>query len=459
MATPEEFLDETREQGLRELEDFLRIPSISSQPERADDVRRAAGHLAEQYERIGLQNAEVIETAGHPVVYADWLKAPGKPTVLLYGHYDVQPVDPVDLWTSPPFEPKRKDGLLLGRGSSDDKGQIALHWQAINAWLSTTGELPLNLKVIAEGEEEIGRPNFDAFVRAEKDRLKADYCVISDTAMVAKGFPAITYALRGLVYFELRVEGANVDLHSGNLGGIAPNPAQALAEILVRLKDPAGHVLVPGFYDGVRPLSEDERRQFARLPFDEAEVKRTYGLRALYGEAGFTPTERNWARPTLDVNGIWGGYQGPGKKTIIPAWAAAKFSCRLVPDQDPKAVAQALRRSLEEGPPQTVRVSLTELRGHRDPWITPVDQPLVGAGQRALRRVYGQDPALIRAGGSIGAVEVMGRLLEAPCLLVGFVLPDSFAHAPNERLDLDSFYLGRKAALHLWEEIASIGVP
>jgi acetylornithine deacetylase/succinyl-diaminopimelate desuccinylase-like protein len=459
VATPEQFLEATREQGLRELDDFLRIPSISSQPERAADVRRAAGHLAEQYQRIGLENAEVIETAGHPVVYADWLRAPGKPTVLLYGHYDVQPVDPLDLWSSPPFEPRRQDGLLFGRGSSDDKGQIAMHWQAIAAWLSTTGELPLNLKVIAEGEEEIGSPNFEAFVRANRDRLKTDYCVISDTSIVAKGFPAITYALRGLIYFELRVEAANTDLHSGNLGGIAPNPAQALAEILVRLKDAAGHILVPGFYDGVRPLSDDERRQFARVPFDEAAIKRTYGLQALHGEAGFTPTERNWARPTLDVNGIWGGYQGRGVKTIIPAWAATKFSCRLVPDQDPKAVSEALRRYIEEVAPNTVRVSLTELSGHGDPWITPVDHPLVRAGQKALHQVYGTEPALIRNGGSIGAVDVMGRLLEAPCLLVGFVLPDSFAHAPNERLDLDSFYLGRRAALHLWDEISAIGVP
>ena len=457
MPTPEEFLEQTREQGLKELEDFLRIPSISSQPEHADDVRRAAGHLAEQYERIGMENAEVIETEGHPVVYADWLKAPGKPTVLLYGHYDVQPVDPLDLWKSPPFEPIQQDGQLLGRGASDDKGQIALHWQAIQAWLNTTGELPLNLKVIAEGEEEIASPHFEAFVEANAERLRTTYCVVSDTSMVAKGFPAITYALRGLVYFELRVEAATTDMHSGLLGGMAPNPAQALAEILVRLKEPAGHVLVPGFYDGVRPLSEEERRQFARVPFDEAALKKTYGLTALHGEPGFTPTERNWARPTLEVNGIWGGYQGPGAKTIIPAWAAAKISCRLVPDQDPKAVAQALREYIDEVAPKTVRVSVAELSGHGDPWITPIDHPLIQAAGRALSRVYGKEPALIRSGGSIGAVEVMARRLRAPCLLVGFVLPDSLAHAPNERLDLDSFHLGKKAALHLWEEIAKIG--
>jgi len=457
MATPEEFLEQTREQGLKELEDFLRIPSISSQPEHAKDVRRAAGHLAEQYERVGLENAAVIETGGHPVVYADWLKAPDKPTVLLYGHYDVQPVDPLDLWKSPPFEPTQQDGLLLARGASDDKGQIALHWQAIHAWLSTTGELPLNLKVIAEGEEEIASPHFEAFVEANAELLRTTYCVVSDTSMVAKGFPAITYALRGLVYFELRVEAASTDMHSGLLGGVAPNPAQALAEILVRLKDSAGHVLVPGFYDGVRPLSEDERRQFARVPFDEAALKKTYGLTALHGEPGFTPTERNWARPTLEVNGIWGGYQGPGAKTIIPAWAAAKISCRLVPDQDPKAVAQALREYIDDVAPKTVRVSLTELSGHGDPWITPIDHPLIQAAGRALSRVYGKEPALIRSGGSIGAVEVMARRLRAPCLLVGFVLPDSLAHAPNERLDLDSFHLGKKAALHLWEEIAKIG--
>jgi acetylornithine deacetylase/succinyl-diaminopimelate desuccinylase-like protein len=456
MPTPEEFLDETREQGLRELEEFLRIPSISSQPDHADDVRRAAGHLAEQYERIGLQNAEVIDTAGHPVVYADWLNAPGKPTVLLYGHYDVQPVDPLDLWKSPPFEPIRQDGQLLGRGSSDDKGQIALHWQAMHAWLSTTGELPLNIKVIAEGEEEIASLHFEEFVRANRDRLKADYCVISDTTMVAKGFPAITYALRGLIYFELRVEVSTVDMHSGLLGGMAPNPAQALAEILTGLKDSAGHILVPGFYDGVRPLSEEEHRQFGRVPFDETALKQTYGLVALHGEPGFTPTERNWARPTLEVNGIWGGYQGPGAKTIIPAWAAAKISCRLVPDQDPKAVAAALRDYIDETRPKTVRLTLNEVEGQSDPWIMPVDHPLIHAGRRALRRVYGKDPALIRSGGSIGAVEVMSRLLDAPALLVGFVLPDCFAHAPNERLDLDSFYAGRRAAVHLWKEIAGI---
>ena len=459
MASPEEFLENTREPGLTELEDFLRIPSISSQPDRADDVRRAAAHLAEQYERIGLQNAEVIETAGHPAVYADWLKAPGKPTVVLYGHYDVQPVDPLELWTSPPFEPIRQDGLLLGRGSSDDKGQIALHWQAINALLKTTGELPLNLKVIAEGEEEIGSPHFEEFVNANADRLRTDYAVVSDTAMAGKGFPAITYGLRGLVYFELRVEAATVDMHSGLLGGIAPNPAQALAEILLRLKDSAGHILVPGFYDGVRSISDEERRQFARVPVDEAKLKSTYGLRALHGEAGFSPTERNWARPTLDVNGIWGGYQGPGSKTIIPAWAAAKISCRLVPDQDPKAIAQALHDYIDAVSPKTVRVSLTDLGGHAEPWITPVDHPLIQAARRALTHAYGKDPALVRSGGSIGAVDVMRRRLTPYCLLVGFVLPDSFAHAPNERLDLDSFYLGRQAAVHLWSEIAAIGAP
>jgi acetylornithine deacetylase/succinyl-diaminopimelate desuccinylase-like protein len=456
VTAPEEFLEDTREEGLKELEDFIRIPSISSQPERAEDVRRAAAHLADQYQRIGLDNAEVMDTGGHPVVYADWLKAPGKPTVLLYGHYDVQPVDPLELWTSPPFEPIRVDGLLLGRGSSDDKGQIALHWQAIAALLKTTGELPLNLKVIAEGEEEIASPNFEAFVKANRDRLAADYCVISDTSMVAKGFPAITYGLRGLVYFELKVEAASMDMHSGLMGGIAPNPAQALAEILTQLKDTAGHVLVPGFYDGVRPLSEEERRQFARVPFREAEIKETYGLHALHGEAGFSPTERNWARPTLEINGIWGGYQGPGAKTIIPAWAAAKISCRLVPDQDPRSVAAALRAYIGEIRPKTVRVSLTELEGHGEPWIMPLEHPLVRAARRALHDAYGQEPALIRSGGSIGAVDIMAKQLNAPCLLVGFVLPDSFAHAPNERLDLDSFYAGRKAVVRLWEEIAAI---
>ena len=459
MADATQFLEQTREQGLKELEAFLRIPSISSQPDRAEDVRRAAGHLVEQYQAIGLENAEVLETEGHPVVYADWLRAPGRPTVLLYGHYDVQPVDPLDLWESPPFEPRQQDGQLFGRGSSDDKGQIAIHWQAIQALLAATGELPLNLKVIAEGEEEIGSPHFEAFVEANRDRLKADYCVVSDTAMAASGLPAITYGLRGLVYFELTVESSNTDLHSGSFGGIAPNPVQALAEILTRLKDSNGRILVPGFYDGVRPLTEEERRQFRRVPFDEQEMKDLYRLEALHGEPGFTPAERGWARPTFEVNGIWGGYQGPGTKTIIPAWAKAKISCRLVPDQDAAAVSQAIRQYIEEIKPNTVRVDLKELSGFGDPWITPTDHPLIQAAARALTSVYGKEPALIRTGGSIGAVEAMSRHLQTPCLLVGFVLPDCFAHAPNERLDLDSFYLGRRAAVQLWEEIARIGAP
>jgi acetylornithine deacetylase/succinyl-diaminopimelate desuccinylase-like protein len=454
MASPEEYLEHTREQGLQELVEFLRIPSISSQPDRAQDVRRAAEHLRQRYERVGLEHAEVITTAGHPVVYADWLHAPGKPTVLLYGHYDVQPVDPLDLWTSPPFEPIVKDGLLLGRGASDDKGQIALHWQAIDALLRTRGALPLNLKVIAEGEEEIGSEHFADFVRRERDRLRTDYVVVSDTDMAKKGMPAITYGLRGLVYFELRVEASNSDLHSGQYGGIAPNPIQALAEIVTRLKDPSGRVLIPGFYDGVRPLSDEERRQSERVPFDEGELKRTYQIEALAGEPGFSPQEREWARPTLDLNGIWGGYQGDGSKTIIPAWAKAKLSCRLVPDQDPGRVAAALVAHVEAVRPKTVRTTVKELTARGQPWVTPIDHPLNQAAARALRRVYGTDPAFIRSGGSIGAVDAMSTELKAACLLVGFVLPDCRAHAPNETLDLDSFYLGRRAAVSLWDEIA-----
>ena len=455
MPTPEETLERTREQGLAELTAFLRIPSISSQPEHAGDVRHAARHLADLYQRIGLDNAQVIDTGGHPVVYADWLHAPNKPTVLVYGHYDVQPVDPLDLWRSPPFEPVQQNGLLLARGSSDDKGQIAIHWQAIRAWLEATGALPVNLKMIAEGEEEIGSPHFEAFVHSHRDLLRADACVVSDSGVAAKGVPAIEYGLRGLVYFELRVETANSDLHSGLYGGIAPNPAQALSEIIAHLKDPNGRVLVPGFYDGVRPLTDEERRQFARVPFDEATFQQTYAVEALQGESGFTPNERNWGRPALDVNGIWGGYQGPGSKTIIPAWAAAKISCRLVPDQHAKAVAAAIRAYIEAIRPGYARSTLTEVEGHGDPWITSIDHPLIQAGNRALQRVYGTEPVLIRSGGSIGAVDVINRHLDLPCLLVGFVLPDCRAHAPNESLDLESYEIGRRAVVELWRELGS----
>lgn len=459
MATPEEILDRTRERGLDELAGFLRIPSISSQPEHANDVRRAAAHLAGLYQRVGLENAQVIDTSGHPVVYADWLRAPNKPTVLVYGHYDVQPVDPLDLWTSPPFDPVQKDGMLLARGASDDKGQIAIHWQAVQAWLEATGALPVNLKMIAEGEEEIGSPHFEAFVQSHLDLLRADACVVSDSGVAAKGLPAIEYGLRGLVYFELRVETANSDLHSGLYGGIAPNPAQALSEIIAVLKDPNGRIVVPGFYDGVRSLTGEERSQFARVPFDETTFKQTYAVDALQGEPGFTPNERSWGRPSLDVNGIWGGYQGPGTKTIIPAWAAAKLSCRLVPDQDPRRVADALRRYIESVRPRYARVTLTEVEGHGGPWITPIDHPLMQAGKRALQRVYGTEPVFIRSGGSIGAVDSINRHLHVPCLLVGFVLPDCRAHAPNESLDLESYDIGRRAVVELWRELAHLPSP
>lgn len=453
--TVQEYLATNRNKGLSELEDFLRIPSISSQPDRAQDVRRAAEHLRDRYTAIGLEHAQLLTTAGHPVVYADWLHAPGKPTVLLYGHYDVQPVDPLELWESPPFEPARHDGLLKARGASDDKGQIALHWQALEALLKTTGRLPLNLKVIAEGEEEIGSIHFDEFVQQNRQQLESDFCLVSDTAVAAKGLPAITYALRGLLYFEIRVESANSDLHSGEYGGMVPNPIQALAEIITGLKDPSGAVLVPGFYEGVRPLTEEERRQFARIPFDEAAYRRSLGLEGLHGEPGFSPRERRWGRPTLDFNGVWGGYQGAGTKTIIPAFAAAKFSCRLVPDQQATRVAERIREHVEAIRPRTVRVTLTEL-GVGEPWITPVEHPLLQAAQRALRQTYGQEPVFTRSGGSIGAVDSISRHLKATCLLVGFVLPDCHAHAPNESLDLDSFELGRQAAVRLWEEIAGI---
>ena len=455
MPTPEEILDRTREEGLAELTGFLRIPSISSQPEHDGDVRTAADHLADLYTHIGLENAQVLDTAGHPVVYAEWLHALNKPTVLVYGHYDVQPVDPLDLWTSPPFDPVQQDGVLVGRGTSDDKGQLAIHWQAVRAWLEATGALPVNLKMIAEGEEEIGSAHFEAFVESHRDLLRADACVVSDTSMAARDVPAITYALRGLLYFELRVQTANSDLHSGLYGGIAPNPAQALSEIIAKLKDSDGRVLVPGFYDGVRPLTAEERRQFARVPFDEAAFKRTYAVEAMAGEPGFTPNERTWGRPSLEVNGIWGGYQGPGSKTIIPAWAAAKISCRLVPDQNPRRVARALRAYIEAIRPRYARATLTAVERRGGPWITPVDHPLIQAGKRALQKVYGTEPVFVRSGGSIGAVEAINRHLDAPCLLVGFVLPDSRAHAPNENLDLASYEKGRRAVVELWRELGS----
>ncbi len=453
------YIDESADRRLAELIDLLRIPSVSTLPERREDVRRAAAFVAEALRRAGLEAVETIETTareagGHPVVYGEWLEAgKGAPTVLVYGHYDVQPPDPLDLWKpTGPFEPAIRDGNLYARGSTDDKGQMYCHVKAIEAWLrGPARRLPVNVKVLIEGEEEIGSPHLRPFIEKWRERLRCDVVVVSDTSQFADGVPAITYGLRGLVYMQLKVLGPKVDLHSGCFGGSLTNPGNALCQIVASLRDPqTGRVLVDGFYDRVRPLESWERDQFAALPFDEDGYRRQLGVASLAGELDYTTNERRWARPTLDVNGLFGGFQGPGAKTIIPSWCGAKVSMRLVPDQRADEIAAAFERTVRRLAPPGVTVEVSG--GGSDPVLVPTDTPYMRAARRAVEQGFGRSPVLIREGGSIPVALAFKELLRADTLLVGFGLPDDGAHSPNEKLKVEDFHRGVKtAAMLLWE--------
>jgi acetylornithine deacetylase/succinyl-diaminopimelate desuccinylase-like protein len=449
-----EYVEQHRARFLDQLFELLRIPSISSSPEHRGDVRRCADWLADHLSAIGLEHAEVLPTEGHPVVYADWLHAPGRPTVLIYNHYDVQPVDPLEEWQTPPFEPTIRDGRLYARGSADDKGQLLIHVKALEALLATEGRLPVNVKLLYEGEEEIGSEHLELFLAAERKRLTADVVLVSDTSMFDRGLPSICYGLRGLTYFQVDLQGPASDLHSGSYGGAVANPAEMLARLIAQLKDDQGRITVPGFYDDVRPLGEQERAEIARLPFDEARYQRELGVEALWGEAGFSVLERIWARPTLEVCGLWGGFQGAGSKTIIPARASAKLSCRLVPDQDPERVSRLIEQHLQAICPASVRLTFTPMAGGQ-PSITPLDHPAVGAASRALRAGFGSAPVFIRAGGSIPVVASFQSLLGLPTVLMGFGLPDEHSHAPNEWFDLDNFAGGLRTSVHWWYEVGA----
>ncbi|MGE5618195.1 MAG: dipeptidase [Sphingomonadaceae bacterium] len=456
MATIEGFVAENEKRFLEELKEFLRIPSISALPEHREDMVRCAEFGAEELRRIGMQRAEVLPTGGAPVIYGEWLGAPGRPTVLVYGHYDVQPVDPVDQWSSPPFDPQVRGNELYARGSADDKGQVFLHWKAVEAHMRVNGRLPVNLKFLIEGEEEIGSEHLDEFLKANRELLSADAVVVSDTAWFDRGIPSICYGLRGLTYLQVNLKAAASDLHSGSFGGAIADPIQVLAEIIAGLKDDRGRVDVPGFYDRVRPLSSDERRQFASLPFDEEKYRREIGAVALWGEEGYTPLERVWARPTLDVNGIWGGFTGEGSKTVLPARASAKLSCRLVPDQDPEEIFRLVSARIRELCPPVVEMEIVPM--HSGMWaITPLEHPAVQAAARAMERAFHRKPAFIRSGGSIPIVASFAEVLGAPTVLMGFALPDDHAHAPDERLDLGNFFGGIRACAFLWDELGGEG--
>ncbi len=448
-----DFINTHRDRYIDELKEYLAIPSISALPEHKDDVRRCAEWTADEMRRVGLENVKLIDTPGFPVVYGDWLHAEGEPTILFYGHYDVQPVDPVDLWESPPFEATVRDGEIYARGAADDKGQVFMHFKAIEAHMKQNGRLPVNMKIILEGEEEVVSANLDNFIKDHKDELSADVVVISDSPMFDRGIPSICYGLRGLVYFQIDLRGTKSDLHSGSFGGAVANPAMVLAQILAQMKDRGGRIKIPGFYDDVRALRDEERAEFKKLPFNETRYRKELGAPKLFGESGYTTLERTWARPTFEVNGILAGFTGEGAKTVIPAVAMAKVSMRLVPDQDPDKIAELFEAYMKKVAPKTVELKVTRMHGGKA-WMTDFDNKFVQAAGRAIEKGFGKTPVFNREGGSIPVVATFQEILGLPSVLFGVGLPDENAHAPNEKLDLGNFHGGVIASAFLYDEIA-----
>jgi acetylornithine deacetylase/succinyl-diaminopimelate desuccinylase-like protein len=438
-----------------DLKTLLRIPSVSTLPEHKEDCRKAAYTLLAELKRIGMENARLIEGEGHPLVYADWLQAAGKPTVLIYGHYDVQPPDPLDEWLSPPFEPTERNGNIYARGAVDDKGQVVAQVKALESLLAANGSLPINVRVLFEGEEEVGGEGIAKYVASKPANLKADFALVSDSEMFAPGLPSLCVGLRGMIYTELEVRGAKTDLHSGIYGGAAPNPFVAIAQIIAKLKDENGHILIPGFYDGIIPPSPEELAAWRSLPFDEEEYQKTeVGSKQLVGEAGYSVLERTWARPSLDVHGIPGGFTGAGAKTVIPAKAVAKVSMRLVPGMTPARTFELYKSYVEKIAPAGVEVEVRLIHSG-DPCLVPVDNPYIKAATRALHEVWGKDTVFIRSGGSIPIVGDFDRNLGLPSVMMGFGLPDDNLHAPNEKFNLKNFELGIVSLIRFLEEVGS----
>lgn len=454
MSRLEAYLKEHRESFESDLCELLRIPSVSADPAHAAEVRLAAGWLVERLKKLGLA-VEQIETDGYPLIYAESPPVPGAPVVLVYGHYDVQPADPLELWHSPPFEPTVRDGNLYARGATDDKGQMFTHIASVEALLATEGTLPVQVKYLIEGEEEVGSEHLEQFLATNQEKLACDCVVISDTSQFAPEQPAITYGLRGILCFELHLIGPKQDLHSGSFGGAVTNPCNALATVLARLIDSEGRIQIPGFYDDVIPLTAAEREQFAALPFSDEQFKEQLGVDALTGEAGYTTLERRWARPTCDVNGIWGGYQGEGPKTVLPAKAGAKFSFRLVPNQDPQKITAGVRQFVAENMPSGIKWELREFHGAPGV-VVSLDSPYIEAAARAIEHGFERRPVMIREGGSIPIVTQFSQQLGADVLLLGWGQNDDNAHSPNEKFSLADFHRGIKASAHLWHELAQI---
>jgi acetylornithine deacetylase/succinyl-diaminopimelate desuccinylase-like protein len=446
-------IDSSRQATVEGLKEFLRIPSVSTKPEHKKDLEQCAQWLAGKLNAMGLR-AQVKPTGGHPAVVAKNEHKPGRPTILFYGHYDVQPPEPLDKWITPPFEPTIRKGAICARGAVDDKGQVWAHVQALAAW-QKHGGVPVNLTLLIEGEEEIGSENLERFVREQRDYLKAHVAVVSDTNQYARGLPAITYGLRGLVYSEVFVTGADHDTHSGLYGGAIPNPANILCELLGGLHDKDSRVTIPGFYDDVRPLTKEERDAWATLPFDESQFLRELNLSAPMGEAGYTAIERSWARPTCDINGLSSGYQGHGAKTIIPSTASAKVSMRLVPDQDPIKIVGSFEKMIRDCCPKAVKLELVR-HSTAPPVLVPREGRAMQLATEAVGEGFGAAPTLIRSGGSIPVVGLIRQTLGIDTLLVGFGLPDDRVHSPNEKFDLDALHGGTRTAGVLYGKLAGL---
>lgn len=453
-ATIPTYLSDHRKRHLEELMDLLAIPSVSALPAHHADTLRAAEWMANSLRQLGMENVSLYPTKGHPIVYGDWLQAgEDKPTVLIYGHYDVQPVDPLHLWDTPPFEPSIRDERIYARGASDDKGQTFMHIKALEAVLATTGTLPFNFKFCIEGEEEVGSPNLPAFVEENKDLLAADVVVVSDTSMIEEDKPTICYGLRGMCGFQLDVKGPKRDLHSGLYGGAVANPIHAVVELLASFHDGDGVVTVDGFYDKVLPLTAEEKAAFEEISFDEAVVKEEVGVQEFYGEKGYSFYERTWVRPTLEVNGVYGGFQGDGIKTVLPSEAHAKITCRLVPDQDPDEILALLQEHVTMHKPAGVEVSVS-LFDKGAPFVTPFNHPAIQAASRAFEKVWQIPTTFTRGGGSLPIVSTLDEVLQAPIVLMGFGLPSDNVHAPNENFKLKNFDKGLQTLCVYWEELA-----
>ena len=461
MSEFDSYLNENHDRFESDLFEWLRMPSIGTDSAYDADIRKTAEWLAQKFIDMGLKT-ETIETCGHPLIYAESPKVEGAPTVLVYGHYDVQPPDPLELWETPPFEPTVRDGKVFARGATDDKGQMITHVFGVEAYLKTKGSLPIQVKFLIEGEEESGGAGLEAFLNGEydaevpvKEKISADIAVISDCSQYGPGQPAITYGLKGITYYQVNLTGPNRDLHSGGFGGTVANPANVLCKMMAALIDEKGRVQIPGFYDDVEELTDREREQFSQLGFSDQEYQEELGLKALAGEEGYTTLERRWARPTFDINGLWSGYQGEGAKTVLPAKAGAKFSCRLVPNQNPEVIQEGMRKMLEGLCPDSIEMEFIALHGAPG-FVLSLDSPFMEAAADAIEKGFGVRPVFVRSGGSIPVVNAFTEMLGIDTLLLGWGQDDDNLHSPNEKFSLEDFHRGIKSSCCLWDEVAKI---